>query len=63
VSNVLFLPASPLSPPSSLLSVDGRRVLTLKPGANDLRRLPAGVYFLCMAQAQAQAVRKIIVSR
>jgi hypothetical protein len=30
----------------ALLDASGRRVLQLRPGANDLSRLPAGVYFL-----------------
>ena len=46
VRNILFLPPSPLSTPHSLLSVDGRRVLTLRPGANDVRGLAPGVYFV-----------------
>jgi hypothetical protein len=35
-------------------------VLELKPGANDVRALAPGVYFVREAQAQAQAVRKIV---
>jgi hypothetical protein len=65
VRNVLFLPASHFTLHSSLVSLSGRKVMNLKPGLNDVRRLPAGIYFMCVAQAQAQAqaVRKIIVSR
>jgi hypothetical protein len=61
---VLFLP-SLLSPPSSLLSADGRKMLDLKPGANDVSRLAPGVYFMqeAQAQAQAQAVRKVVITR
>jgi hypothetical protein len=62
VRGVLFLPPS-LSPPSSLLSTDGRKVLDLKPGPNDVSRLGPGVYFVREAQAQAQAVRKVVIAR
>jgi len=43
---VLFLPPSRLSPRSSLLSTDGRKVIELQPGANDVRSLSPGVYFI-----------------
>jgi hypothetical protein len=46
VRNVLFLPPSLFSPLSSLLSVDGRRVMSLRPGPNDVRGLAPGVYFV-----------------
>jgi hypothetical protein len=52
------------SPSTSCLSdVSGRKVLDLKPGANDVRMLAPGVYFVrgVRAQAQAQAIRKVIV--
>jgi DNA-binding beta-propeller fold protein YncE len=47
---------------TALLSVDGRKVLDLKPGANDIRALAPGVYFVreAQAQAQAQAIRKVV---
>jgi len=40
-----------------------RNVLNLKPGANDVRVLVPGVYFVreTRAQAKAQAIRKVIV--
>ena len=65
VSGVLFLPPSLLSPPSSLLSIDGRKVLDLHPGANDVSRLSPGVYFVreAQAQAQAQTIRKVVITR
>ena len=44
-----------------LLDVSGRRVLNLQPGANDVRALAPGVYFV--REAQAQAVRKIVITR
>jgi hypothetical protein len=59
VRGVLFLPPSLLSPPSSLLSIDGRKVLDLHSGANDVSRLTPGVYFV----REAQAVRKVVVTR
>ncbi len=48
---------------AELLDVSGRRVMDLKPGANDVRALVPGVYFVREAQAQAQAVRKVIITR
>ena len=65
VRNVLFLPSSLLTPHYSLLSIDGRSVMDLAPGANDVRALAPGVYFVreAQAQAQAQAVRKIVLTR
>jgi hypothetical protein len=65
VRGVLFLPPSLLSPPSSLLSIDGRKVLDLEPGTNDVSRLSPGVYFVrqAQAQAQAQATRKVVITR
>jgi hypothetical protein len=41
--------------------------MNLKPGANDVRALAPGVYFVReaqgQAQAQAQAIRKIVIAR
>ncbi len=50
---------------AELLDISGRIVLTLKPGANDVRALAPGVYFVreAQAQAQAQVVRKLVVAR
>jgi YVTN family beta-propeller protein len=48
---------------SVLLDISGRKVLDLHPGANDVRSLAPGVYFVREAQAQAQAVRKVIITR
>jgi len=47
---------------AALLDVSGRKVLDLHLGANDVRTLAPGVYFVREAQdqAQAQAVRKVI---
>ncbi len=50
---------------AELMDVGGRKVLDLRPGANDVRALAPGVYFVRMAQAQAQAqaVRKVVIQR
>jgi hypothetical protein len=71
VHDVLFLPkmgtvpsgTAPIFGPS-LLDASGRKVLDLHPGANDVRALAPGVYFVreAQAQAQAQAVRKIVLT-
>jgi len=57
----------PVMSRAALLDVSGRGVLDLHPGANDVRALPPalapGVYFVRMAQAQAQALRKVVVTR
>ena len=47
---------------AELLDVSGRKVMDLKPGANDVRALAPGVYFVREAQAQAQAVRKVVLT-
>ena len=59
VRDVLFLPPSPLSTPHSLLSIDGRRVMSLRPGANDVRGLAPGVYFV----RSGVRVDKVILQR
>jgi hypothetical protein len=67
VRGVLVLPrsASTSSSTSRLLDAAGRKVLDLAPGANDVRGLAPGVYFVrvAQAQAQAQATRKVIITR
>jgi hypothetical protein len=47
------------------MDASGRKVMDLKPGANDVRALAPGVYFVreAQAQAQAQAIRKVVVAR
>jgi len=46
-------------------SISGRKVLDLKPGPNDVRSLAPGVYFVreAQTQAQAQAVRKVVITQ
>jgi len=46
-----------------LLDISGRKVLDLHPGPNDVSRLAPGVYFVREAQAQAQAVHKVVIGR
>ncbi len=48
VRGILFLPASGGEHPASslLLDITGKKVLDLKPGANDIRHLSPGVYFI-----------------
>lgn len=59
VRDVLFLPPSPPSRHSSLFSVDGRTVMSLRPGANDVRGLAPGVYFV---QSEPSAVTKVVLT-
>ncbi len=64
VRNVLFLPGASGRKPlaaSWLLDITGRKVLDLRPGSNDVQHLVPGVYFV--REAQAQAVRKVVVTR
>jgi hypothetical protein len=68
VRNVLFLPKMGTVPSGtvpifgpSLLDASGRKVMDLRPGANDVRVLAPGVYFV--REAQAQAIRKVVVTR
>jgi len=50
---------------AELMDVSGRKVMDLKPGANDVRALAPGIYFVreVQAQAQGQVVRKVIITR
>jgi hypothetical protein len=52
---------------ASLLDIGGRKVLDLKQGANDVRALAPGVYFVCekpqASSRKPQAVRKVVVTR
>jgi hypothetical protein len=67
VRGVLILPPSLLSPPSSLFSLDGRKVIDLRPGANDVSALSPGLYFVQQKpqapNSKPQAVRRIVVTR
>jgi hypothetical protein len=65
VRGTLFLPQAASHKPQavSLLDISGRRVLRLHPGANDASKLSPGVYFVREAEAQAQAIRKVVVAK
>jgi hypothetical protein len=54
VRDVLYLPEAAGRNPRAawLLDISGRRVLDLRPGANDVGRLPTGVYFVKHDRAQ-----------
>jgi hypothetical protein len=60
VRGVLFLPPSRLFPTRSLFAIDGRRVLDLSPGPNDVRSLAPGVYFV---RSEPSAVTKVVIAR
>jgi hypothetical protein len=64
VRGVLFMPevSARKTQVTRLLDISGRMVLDLHPGANDVRALAPGVYFVREAQTQAQAVRKIVLT-
>jgi len=67
IRNTLFLQASLLSLPSSLFSLDGRKVMALKLGANDISALSPGVYFVRSGPSatgrQPSAVTKVVLTR
>ena len=65
IRNVLDLPVSTRTSSTALFDMTGRQVADLRPGANDVSGLSPGVYFVreAQAQAQAQAVRKVIITR
>ena len=65
VHGVLYLAGAASRKPqaSGLLDISGRKVLDLRPGANDVGHLSPGVYFVREAQAQAQATRKVVITR
>jgi len=45
---------------AELLNIARRRVMSLKPGANDVSGLSPGVYFV---REEPQAVRKVVIAR
>jgi hypothetical protein len=64
VRGVLFVPPSLLTTPVPLLSIDGRKVMELRPGANDLRMLAPGVYFVAERRRQNEVrASKVILTR
>ncbi len=65
VRGVLRIPVSLFTIHTSLFDMTGRQVMVLHPGVNDVSGLSPGVYFVreTQAQAQAQAVRKVVIAR
>ena len=69
IRGVLFLPEASNRKPQAarLLDINGRKVLDLRPGANDVRALALGVYFVReqpeAASRKPQVVRKIVIAR
>jgi DNA-binding beta-propeller fold protein YncE len=67
VRGVLFLPErAGTSSSASLLDINGRKVMDLLPGPNDVRALAPGVYFVRGSKAEdgrPSAVRKVVVQR
>jgi len=68
VRGVLVLPASPsprVSESTALLDIGGRKVMDLRPGANDVRALAPGVYFVRAVSRETLAVssQKVVVTR
>jgi hypothetical protein len=66
VRGVLLLPGASSHKPQAaswLLDISGRKVLGLKPGPNEVSLLSPGVYFVRDARAQAQATRKVVLTR
>jgi hypothetical protein len=65
VCGVLFLAESPSPSASCLMDATGRKVLDLAPGANDVRALAPGVYFVRPASSvrrQASGVTKVVLT-
>jgi hypothetical protein len=60
-----YSPHFPVMSRAALLDISGREVMELRSGANDVRALAPGVYFVREVQAHAQAhtVRKVVVTR
>lgn len=62
--HVLTLPHSPLAARhSSLLDASGRPVMSLAAGANDIRHLPAGVYFVVSDDATGRDAVPVVIIR
>jgi len=68
---VLFLPGDrrPVTGDrAALLDIAGRKVMRLKPGANDVRHLAPGVYFCRLtagsaSSAEPAAIAKVVIQR
>jgi hypothetical protein len=63
VRHVLMLPPGPMLREYHMLDISGRRVMVLKPGANDVRALAPGVYFIRLDTPGFRSVKKAVVTR
>jgi len=67
VRNVLLLPECPSASTSSLLDISGREVMELRSGANDVRALAPGVYFLKEGEERSEeggaGIGKVVIAR
>jgi hypothetical protein len=67
VRHVLFLPISQFTLQYSLFDMAGRSVMSLRSGANDVRGLAPGVYFVRegpqAASLKPQAIRKVVLTK
>jgi hypothetical protein len=69
VRGVLLLheSTSSIAGPRCLLDIGGRKGLDLQPGANDVRALAPGVYFVCQkpqaSSRKPQTAQKVVVTR
>jgi hypothetical protein len=65
IRGVLFLAERPSTSTSSLFDTGGREVLDLAPGANDVRALAPGVYFVRTVSSELSTVscHKVVVAR
>jgi hypothetical protein len=63
VRGILPLPAAGMANdqgPMALLDITGRRVMDLKPGANDVRHLAPGIYYLRLVTGGDAVCRKVV---
>ncbi|MEO0085032.1 MAG: glycosyl hydrolase family 18 protein [candidate division WOR-3 bacterium] len=58
VRGILRLPASPAF---SLYSTDGRKVIELRPGLNEVRQLKTGVYFICPGRGSVPGEKVVVL--
>jgi DNA-binding beta-propeller fold protein YncE len=63
VKGVLLLPEAAGHKPqaASLMDISGRKVLDLRPGENDVRAMPSGIYFV--RTGELRRIRKIAITR